>query len=161
MKVRQVVPFVLSVVASVSVCAQGPSWTFHSIDDPLHAKVHNQFVLEGKYLTPPNKPIGQPPLTVSCTDGRFDSFIFEIGGIVDEQRASVEGRIDGKAKPVGIDGRSTDQEALFLSTFDVKKVINAKLVILGAQEYLGPQVVVQFDMPDPGPIYQSCSKEKR
>jgi queuine/archaeosine tRNA-ribosyltransferase len=74
----------------------------------------------------------------------------------------IEARLDGKKVKVFSDPRgvSTDHTAVFIANSQLKKVLTAHQVILGVDEYLGSQVVMQFDMPDSSPVVTTCSKER-
>lgn len=71
-----------------------------------------------------------------------------------------EERIDGKKTTLLGDSVSTDGESIFFSRIDLKKTLAAKRVILGVYEYMGGQVVMQFDMPDPSPVMEKCGADK-
>jgi hypothetical protein len=69
----------------------------------------------------------------------------------------LEGRIDGREVGFLIDGLSTDRQAVFFAAY-LRDVLAAKQVIVGAYEYLGTQVVMRFDMPDPSRSWRNAGR---
>jgi len=98
-------------VAQQSKAADTPAqWQYSREDDPLHGKVHDRFILDGVYLTPPHL--------------------------------------------------STDGQSAFFTRIDLKGVLSARQVIVGVYEYMGTQVVMRFDIPDPAPVMEKCGEDR-
>jgi len=139
-------------------------WQYVKEDDPLHAKTRDRFILEGTYLTPPRLSTnGSPTVVVECSDGRVEHNYFSVHAVVarthDNLPDGFEVRVDGKSRTFFVDSISTDGQGLFFTRIDLKEMLYAKRVIVGVNEYLGPQVVMQFDIPDPSPVMEKCGAD--
>jgi len=158
---------IMPAVAQQSKAADTPAqWQYVKDDDPLRAKVHDRFVLEGVYLTPPRLPTQTPTIVVECSAGKVDQNYFNVGAVIVHRDQSqhgpliIEGRIDGKKKDLLTTGLSTDGQSVFFTRLDLKDVLAAKQVIVGAYEYMGAQVVMRFDIPDPAPVMDKCGSDR-
>jgi hypothetical protein len=69
-------------------------------------------------------------------------------------------RIDGKKTSLLGNAVSTDGQASFFTRVDLKAIQRAHLVIVGVNEYLGAEVVMQFDLPDPEEVLFKCGKNR-
>jgi hypothetical protein len=164
MRTKIIILFFAGALASV-MAQESPTWKHTKEDDPLHGKVHDRLVLSGKYLTPPRLVAEgfMPSIVVSCSEGKVESNYISFGAVVVASEIGgvhMPARIDGKGTSVGGDAISTDGQSVFFPRVYLKKILKAHQVILGVNEFLGPQVVVQFDMPDPAPIFASCGKDR-
>lgn len=154
----------LSLVPAYS--QQSSSWLHATEDDPLHGKTNEKFVLTGKYVTPPEHAHdATPSIVVVCTDGKVKQSYFNVGTVVTTEghsdiAAALEGRIDGKKMAILSNRKSTDGTALFFTRVDLHKMLRAHTVIVGVNEYLGPEVVMQFDMTDPSEVFAACGKDR-
>ena len=161
---------VLSVVAQQPKTIATAQWQYAKEDDSLHVKVHDRFILEGVYLTPPSIPVGVgPAIVVVCSAGKVEQSYFNIGAIVDHHGPSgsnglevvgFEARVDGKKYGIFPDNMSTDGRAVYFIRGDLKSFLGAKQVIIGANEYMGPQIVMRFDIPDPAPVMEKCGSDR-
>jgi hypothetical protein len=145
----------LLLIASASA-QESPGWRYVKDDDPLHGKVHDKFVLDGKYLTPP-RTVAQgfvPSMVVMCSDGKVEQNYIAVGAVV------LESRVDGKKGAIAATGAATDGTAVFFTRVDLKNILKAHQVIVGVNEYLGAEVVMQFDMPDPLPVFTTCGRDR-
>jgi len=157
---------VLSLIASA--WAQAPAgWRYTKDDDPVHGKVHDKFVLDGKYLTPPRivAPGFSPSIVVSCSEGKVENNYIAVGAVVTLKEMGffagfLESRVDGKKGAIAATGESTDGTAVYFTRVDLKNILKAHQVIIGVNEYLGAEVVMQFDMPDPSQILAMCGKDR-
>src|ERR1035438_8773635 len=98
-----VICFGLPVVAQESKTVAPAEWQYVKEDDPLHAKVHDSFILDGVYLTPPRLSTGTPSLVVKCLGGKVEQNYLNVGAVVDYHEggvvpvvAGLEVREDGK-----------------------------------------------------------------
>ncbi len=178
---RLMIKIAIGLLLTASALAQEPAgWRYVKVGDPLHAKVHDKLVLDGKYLTPPRTAVQgfAPSIVVSCSDGKLENTYINVGAVIVSAGVPalfdtstmianmrlIEARLDGKKVKVISDPRgvSTDHTAVFLLNTgkQLKNILNAHQVILGVDEYLGSQVIMQFDMPDPSPVVTTCSKER-
>jgi hypothetical protein len=150
--------------------ASQPQWKYSKEDDPLHAKVHDRFTLEGTYLTPPSVSTGgTPSIVVVCATGKVEQNYFNVGAVVDHHASpgpnsypnivGLEARVDGKAYGIHADNISTDGRAVYFIRGDLKSILWAKQVIVGMNEYMGPQVVMQFGIPSPAAVMEKCGED--
>jgi len=158
---------ILPAVAQHSKAVDNPAqWQYAKDDDLLHGKVHDRFILEGVYLTPPRLPTTVPSIVVECSAGKVEQNYFSTGAVVAHRDQSqhgmllLEGRIDGKRDDFLTTGLSTDRQSVFFTRIDLKGVLAAKQVIVGAYEYMGAQVVMRFDIPDPSPVMEKCGSDR-
>ena len=157
---------ILPAVAQQSKTDATAQWQYVKKDDPLNAKVHDQFVLEGSYLTPPRLPGQAPSIVVECFDGKVEQNYFNTGAVVVHRDQSQHGtllleeRIDGKKSVILTTGLSTDGQSVFFTRYDLRDILHAKQVIIGAYEYMGAQVVMRFDIPDPSPVMEKCGSDR-
>jgi hypothetical protein len=182
--VKLIIKIAIGLLLIATASAQEPAgWHHIQVDDPLHGKVHDTFALEGRYLTPPRTAVKgfAPSIVVSCSDGKLENTYVNVGAVIVsagvptgnplsdtsitmKNMRLIEARLDGTKVKVLSDPRgvSTDHKALFLRNTgnQLKSILNAHQVIFGVDEYLGSQVVMQFDMPNPSPVVTTCSKER-
>jgi hypothetical protein len=152
--------------ASTSLHAQA-AWQYTQESDPLRAKMSDRFELKGTYLTPPrNSSTGSSPsLVVVCVDGKVQENYFAVHAVLDVNEQSIfpvmmDARLDGKSTTIGGDRVSSDGTAVYFIRSDLAHVIEGHLLIVGAEEYLGPKIVMQFDIPDPAPLFDRCSADR-
>src|ERR1700744_624881 len=125
--------------------SQSLGWITTPFTDELHAQTGSIFTLNGQYLTAP-KIAGAPgpQLVVKCIDGKVVESFVRFGAVLDVQSGRIfpvmmESRIDGKKGNIGADNVSTDGTAAFFPRSDLRTMLRAHRVILGADEYLGPE----------------------
>lgn len=164
----------------------GPVWNKEEKADPLRDTKYFQFTLDGKFLTPPRniKPDSVPSIIVRCTPGSFtrghlhgkfmNGYIY-VGAVVDTQVSSsgpsvrAKFRLDGgKLQDAGW-SHSTDYSSIFFEDIDFNTLLYGhfmphkedtsapvKKIVVGIDEYLGGEVVMQFDMPNPTEVADAC-----
>ena len=155
-------------ISSRLLPAQEGAWRYHQYHDQLHETIRDVFTLEGVYLRPPRTQAEHPPsIMVECSAGKVVMNYFNIGtratwGTMLGARVvdGFEARIDGKMKGIVVDDISDDGETLSFTRGGLKQVLNAKVVLIGVNEYLGPQVVMRFEMPDPAPVMEKCGADR-
>lgn len=126
-----------------------------------------------------------PAIIVRCVPGArahghlrgkfLEGYIF-VGGVVDTHivydasaRASVELRLDDRKLEDAYWGHSTDFSSLFFGSTDLNNLLYSHLlyhkentspqvrkIVLGVPEFLGGEVVMQFDMPDAAEVGDAC-----
>ncbi len=163
-----------------------PGWNKVEKSDPLRDTKYFQFTLEGKFLTPPRniKADSVPSIIVRCTPGSFtrdhlhgkfmNGYIY-VGTVVDTQVSSSGPSVrakfrldDGKLQDAGW-SHSTDYSSIFFEDIDLNTLLYGhfmphkentsppvKKIVVGIDEYLGGEVVMQFDMPDPTEVAEAC-----
>ncbi len=149
------------IFAMRSAGAQSPAgeWQHVSKQDVLNAKTIDRYVLFGKYLSPPKVTAGenQPTLVVECHAQKVLQNFVNVGAVVNSR--FMEARLDGKRFTLDGDSISTDGLAVFFSRLDLGKVLVGHTLILGADEYLGAQVIMQFDLPDSSIVFAGCGRD--
>jgi hypothetical protein len=159
-----------------------PAWHREEKADPLHKLSYIQFTLEGKYLIPPKQPTIPPLLVVRCVagshkvnggtaNGKFLTGYLAVAAVLDFQagRVPVEYRLDdGRLIPARW-ASSTDGAGAFFLYVEFNNLLYGhalphkentnppvRKVVLGVPEYLGSEVEVEFDMPDPSDVADAC-----
>ncbi len=170
----------LFVLAASVLVAQ--SWERSKWENPLYGKTFDQFILNGRYLTPPSV-VGPnaPSLVVHCSDGKFASGEFMLGAVAQPSgtkslkgawQSQVDMRLDERKKTEDYWEYSNDGKTLFFDRDQLDKLLTGKLlghpskdeltkrVILGVVEAFGNEIIVQFDMPsDQSDIINACGLE--
>lgn len=162
--------------AALLMClsASAQEWQVTPKSDPLTGKSYTLYTLTGKFLTPPAHGSGEPPvISLSCDptpwhriSGQLLSGFLVVNTVIDlknGEQGTVQFRLDdGKLQsPVSSLEYSTDYQAIHLDGLFVNNIIwghiithkkgtnlQVKKVVIGVQEHLAGNVVMQFDMPD-------------
>lgn len=181
MKIKTAILFFLLAVPAFS-----QEWKKEEKTDPLRETRFLQFSLEGKYLRPPSKAaeLTSPLMVIRCAPGRFafghargkflEGYVV-VGGVVDSnmqgvrEGLNVQFRLDDRKLQAGQWSHSTDFSALFFSDMTFNNLLYGHLlphkentgpqvykVVIGASEFLGGEVVMQFDMPDATEVADAC-----
>jgi hypothetical protein len=172
----------LALLASLSASAQ--EWQAAAKSDPLTGKSYTVYTLPGKFLTPPAHGSSEPPvISLRCDptpwrrlSGRLLSGFLIVNTVIDLKngdQGTVQVRLDdGKLQsPVSLE-YSTDYQAIHLDELFVNNIIwghmithkkgtnpQVRKVVIGVQEHLGGQIVMQFDMPDATQVAEACGTE--
>jgi hypothetical protein len=126
-----------------------------------------------------------PTIILRCIPGKFahgrahgklmDGYIF-VGGVVDTQvghdasvRTTVQFRLDDGKLQNAKWSHSTDYSSIFFEDIDLDTLLyghwmphkentnpQVRKIVLGVPEFLGSEVVMQFDMPDAGEVGDAC-----
>jgi hypothetical protein len=158
-------------------------WERKETKDALHKLDYSQFILEGKYLVPPKRQNPAPPLLVArCKEGshrygngtlngKFLTGYLVVDAVLDFRQGAVpvEYRLDDGKLQNKFWSSSTDGSGAFFDVAEFNTLIYAhfmphkentnppvRTIIVGVPEYLGAQIQVQFDMPDPGVMAEAC-----
>lgn len=157
----------LPAVAQEPATSGVPQWQYVKYDDPLHAKTVDRLVLQGAYITPPRFNIHPPALVVECSDGKVKKNYFDVGAIVDRAPRGLdpgvrgsEARIDGKKTGIYYNQVSTDGQAIFFPRVGLEDILKGKDVLIGVNEYLGPQIVMRFIMPSSDAVMEKCGEDR-
>jgi hypothetical protein len=161
--------------------ANGSAWQREEKSDPLRKLEYSQFVLEGKYLIPPRGKVSTAPMLVArCQAGTFsfgrargkfltgylsvDAVLdFRSGGVPVSLRLD-EGKIQTDNWSQSTDGTGAFfgdivfDNLLYGHMLPHKEGTNppVRKVIIGVPEYLGAEIQVEFDMPEPGDVAEVC-----
>jgi hypothetical protein len=176
----------LLVSFSAGVFAQPAGWAKEQKTDPLRGTNYVVYKLDGKFLAPPRqiKPDALPSIILQCTPGSFTrghlhgrllkGYVY-VGTVIDTQVSSLSGSVrakfrldDGKLQDAPW-SHSTDYSSVFFDDTDLNTLLYGhfmphkentsppvKKVVIGFDEYLGGEVVMQFDMPDPTEVADAC-----
>ena len=168
-----------------SVCfAQTHQWERTEKTDPLRGTDYSQFILSGKFLTPPRSGAGEAPIFfVKCIpggrhrvsggykSGKFLDAYIVVHAVVDTDngRAYPKYRLDDSKIHDDSWGIGTDGTAVFPEETGVNTLLYGHFmphkegtngpvhkVVIAVNEYLGAEVVMQFDMPDPSQVADAC-----
>jgi hypothetical protein len=151
--------------------------------DALRGTSYSQFTLTGKFLTPPRQDSPDPVFVVNCSvgeyrrgatwqkNGKFRDAYMTVGAVVDSRTSGtpVQYRLDdGKVNSESWN-HSTDGTALFLGEPEFNTLLYGHFmphkegtgaavskIVVSVNEYLGPAVVLQFDLPDPSGVADTC-----
>lgn len=108
--------------------------------------------------------------------GKFLNGYFYVGTVVDTQVTSSGTRVpakfrldEGKLQDASGWSHSTDYSSIFFGDIDLNTFLYGhfmphkenttppvKKIVIGIDEYLGGEVVMQFDMPDPTEVADAC-----
>jgi hypothetical protein len=160
-------------------------WQRTEETDAFRGTSFSQFTLAGKFLAPPTNHASEAPtLVVQCvagrhllrgihafTNGKLLSAYLIVGTVLNSHSGeiTVQYRLDdGKIQPdwwhPGTDGmaaflpESALDNLLYGHTLLHKEGTNppVRKVVISLDEYLASEVVMQFDMPDPTQVAETC-----
>src|SRR5271157_1703761 len=161
---------------------RGPSaqqWTISSELPDSSGTTVLHFSLAGKFMRPPKSESANPPvLVLDCKSrartggakGKFSSGSFRVGiplkidyvepevihGIGYYPKVFVRIRFDdGKARQEYWTPGADKSSALFQKSM-LKKMLQARTVLITAKENLGEEVVMQFDIPVSAQVAEDC-----
>lgn len=154
----------LCAIAGVLAYSQpAPKWVSHrvSADD---GDAFDELMLQGTYLKPPTNTTAQPSLVVRCENGKVIQNFFSFGAVLSQSVGGLhpvrlETEIDKSKRVIEVDDVSPDWTAAYFSRKDLGRILQAKIVKVGAVEFAGPVIQAEFDLPDPGPIESACGKD--
>ena len=181
---KPIILFLASVLLTTLCPSQSqPSWLREEKADPLRGTHFVQFSLEGKYLTAPRQAPASatPAMVVRCVPGTYNhghskgkflnGYIF-VDGVIDTGQAGsvhVQYRLDNGKLQNDDWSHSTDFSGVFFPSMGFNNLLYGHLlphkegtnpqvrkVVVGLEEFLGAEVVVQFDMPDATEVAETC-----
>lgn len=161
-------------------------WTKDEKVDPLREVKFLQFSLAGRFLTPPRDAgqNAKPTIILRCISGGFshghargklqNGYIY-VRTVVNTQTSEagtsvpVQFRLDeGKLQSASW-SHSTDYSSIFFEDIDLNTMLYGhfmphkentsppvKKIVIGIDEYLGGEVVMQFDLPDSSEVADAC-----
>jgi hypothetical protein len=180
--------FIILLFCAVAHCQD---WSIKQVADPFRGTSFTQFMLEGKYLTPPATSSDHAPmLLLRCSaqahgpksyrfEGKLLAAFLFLGdqAVVDAQvgfgdgtsRVMTQWRLDDGKIQSDFLSHSTNFKAISLPELLVddffyahqlphKESTNSqvKKVVVSIPEYLGSDVVIQFDLPDVTEVAKTC-----
>ena len=174
----------LAVVTTLTGFAQ--VWLITSMSDALTGKSYTLYVLPGKFLTPPWKVTDiAPTISLRCDPashrgkvrGKLIEGFIVVNTVIDLKnggKSTVQYRLDdGKLQDAeGLVGNSTDYQAISFDDLFLDNLIwghqiyhkpgtsqQIRKVVIGVQEHLAGQIVMQFDLPDSEQVAAACGTE--
>jgi hypothetical protein len=171
-------------VASPTPAGSTSKWEREDKSDPLRGTSYSQYSLTGKFLTPPHTSNGEPPVfIVKCiptnhrrsgggyVNGKLMDAYIVMRSVVDHSSSKVfvQYRLDDSKMHKEWWGVGTDGTAIFPPEIELNTVLYGhflphkegtndpiRKLVLGVDEYLGAEVVIQFDFPDPTEMTDAC-----
>jgi hypothetical protein len=159
------------------------TWERTEKNDPLHQLDYSQFSLTGKYLVPPKRENPTLPVLVArCKEGlhkfggnvrsgKFLTGYLAVDAVLDftQGEVPVEYRLDDGKLQRKFWANSTDGSGAFFEESEFNTLIfghfmphkentnpPVRRIVLGVPEYLGGQIQVQFEMPEPSTVGEAC-----
>lgn len=176
----------LIVLLAAATALSGQTWTMAKQYDPLREISFQQWTLRGEFLIAPRgtAPGTRPALVVRCQPGRhsfghtrgtfLNGYIF-VGSTLDASEPGAGGeviaqfRLDSGRLQTAEWEHSTDFSSVFFSAEDLNNFLYGHLlphkshtnlpvkkVIVGLDQFLGGEVEMEFDMPDPSKVGDAC-----
>jgi hypothetical protein len=176
----------IAVLLLASVCAaQTPppgQWERVEKTDVLRGTAYSEFALTGTFLTPPKHASGAPVFVLKCVpggrsyglrqyrNGKFLDAYVTVGAVVDHSSGVwVNYRLDDGKIHKETWGTGTDGTAIFPDEIQVNTILYGHFmphkegtgspiheIVIAVNEFLGAEVVMQFDVPDPTPAAEAC-----
>jgi hypothetical protein len=171
--------------AGLCSLAQEPTsgWMRAEKNDALHRLDYSEFALLGKYLVPPKRDNPtMPMLIVRCKEGsrrygngrlngKFLTGFLAVDAVLDFRLdgVPVEYRLDdGKLQHQNWN-HSTDGSGAFFNDIEFNTLVYGhfmphkentnppvRKIVIGVPEYLGAQIQVEFEMPEPSVVGEVC-----
>jgi hypothetical protein len=163
---------------ALGVCLVGSAfaqeWEVGTSDAPLEGRTYNRYVLSGKWLTPPSSQDATsslPEMRVFCYEAKINQIDIYFGTALKHRNTNIPFvpiqkfivRIDSK-KPLTLDvgphlsGDGTTYVMRYSQRLE-EDILEAKRVVIGATEKGSERdVVMEFEMPDPAPLLDRCSR---
>jgi hypothetical protein len=173
----------LLIASSALAQAPGAGWGKEEKTDALRGTHYLQFLLMGRFLTPPRQTSPDPKLVVQClpgehsvgyhvfTNGRYIASYLIVGPVLNSQLSglAVQYRLDdGKIQPE-LWGISTDFSSAFFSGTTLNNLLYGHVMahkegtsapvhklVIATDEFVGGEIVMQFDMPEPENVAEAC-----
>lgn len=142
-----------------------PQWKSRVVTDTAQGTSYVELTLQGTYLVPPTLvDDAQPALVVQCANGKILENLFSFGAVLSLHvgglyHVELQTRIDDVKRPIIVDDLNADRTAAFFSRGDLKRILDAKHVVVFAVEFAGPQMQASFTMPPPAPIFAACGQD--
>ena len=172
-----------SIVAGAFAQAPGAGWSKEEKTDALRGTHYLQFVLTGRFLTPPRQASPDPKLVAQClpgehsvgyhvfTNGRHLASYLIVGPVLNSQVSGLTAQFrldDGKIQTEQW-GMSTDYSSAFFPSTTLSNLLYGHVmahkegttapihkVVIATNEFVGGEIVMQFDMPEVGSVAEAC-----
>lgn len=176
----------LILALAILVCGAAAQWTMVLKHDPLHETSWQEWTLEGSYVVAPRDmpSTARPAIVVRCdpgrhnfghTRGQFVEGYLYVGVVVDTGEPGIAGdiyaefRLDTGKLQSSTWQHSTDYSSVFFGSQDFNNFLfghqlphkentspAVRKVMIGLQQFLGGEVEMEFDMPDPSEVGEAC-----
>jgi hypothetical protein len=174
----------LTLITFASLCCGQSEWQQFQKTDALSGVTFSDFMLTGKFVTPPGSPsLDAPALFVRCFPGKRGKFVSghvavgapvhsvvteKIGGGTDMvtgvQYRLNDGKIQAELWSVGPDGTAVFFSSLIFNNLLYGHLLKHKentspptrKIVIGIGGILDGEIVMQFDMPDPTRVADAC-----
>lgn len=178
------IPALFLILAPALFAQSTEQWQRTEQKDAFSGTSYTQFLLTGHFLTAPRIPPSVPPsLILRCNErrkaygyheysnGKLLSAYLNVGAVLDRTLRGVPVMYrldDGKPQSENWDV-STDGTSVFFGEMSVDTMLYGHFlphkentsppvhkVVIAVDEYMGAQVVIQFDLPDPTLVADAC-----
>jgi hypothetical protein len=165
--------------------AQQPDLVWHKEEkiDAFRGTHYLQFTLDGRFLSPPKNSSSFPLLVVHClpekhsvgyhvfTNGRRLASYLIVGPVLDSHLSglTVQYRLDDGKIQTEKWGISTDFSSAFFPDTTLNNLLYGHILphkenssapvrklVIATDEFVGGEIVMQFDMPDPESVAEAC-----
>jgi hypothetical protein len=153
-----------AVMCSLAFAQAAPKWESHVVSDSQNGSTFTELRLQGTYVVPPRMSNEQPALIVRCANGKVLENYFSFGAVLSQHTGGLylvelEAMIDNRRRPIGVDEVSPDGMSAYFPRKELKRMLNAQLVTIGAVEFAGPQMLAKFEMPNSEPVFSACGED--
>jgi hypothetical protein len=153
-----------AVWGAAALAQDGPKWTSRNVSDPSLGFEYVELTLEGNYSTPPSVVSAQPSLVIECAGGKVLRSYFSFGAVLSVHAGGqflvqLEAYIDNVRRPIGVDEVSADRTSAFFPRSELRRMLNARQLRVGAVEFAGPEMFASFTIPDSSPVAAACGQD--
>jgi hypothetical protein len=150
--------------SATALCQDTPGWNSRIVADEAQGTSYVELSLKGTYLTPPSVVAAQPALVIECANGKVRENYFSFGAVLSHHAGGLypvelEAHIDNVRRPIGVQDLSPDGTAAYFPRRELKRMLAARKVLVGAVEFAGPQMLASFSMPDSSPVFSACGHD--
>jgi hypothetical protein len=152
-------------LGSTAIFSQdGPKWNSRTVADQGPGASFVELSLQGTYLIPPSVVSAEPVLVIHCSDGKVRENYISFGAVLSQHTGGLypvelEATIDEVRRPIGVFDLSPDGTSAYFPRRDLKRMLSARKVLVGAVEFAGPQMLASFAMPDSSPVLSACGHD--
>ncbi len=163
--------------------AQQSEWQRQDKTDALRGTAYTQFVLTGKFLTPPRQAAAAPVFVMKCSpgeyrhgatwrkNGKYMGAYIVVGAVVNSGTSGIrtQYRLDNGKIHDELWDSGTDGTAIFPPIIELNTVLyghflphkegsgdSVRKLVISVAEYLGVDVVMEFDMSQSEAAADAC-----
>ena len=156
-------------LGGVTLAQIASRWEYTEQHDPLRNQTADVFVLKGTFAASPRSGAVDPSLVIACMDGKVHRNFFDFGTAIRYEggpgtgtwaHTYLKANIDGKKTSINANHVSDDGHTAFFTRGELKNILKAHRVVVGARELLGGgEFISEFDISDPSQIFDKCAKD--